>query len=86
MAGQASDRQEPAVRRYEQGADRRTRAEVRSICRAAQMGVSLDARNPSIVTILHRELDRVRWSDGARELLAARAGPNTSARAPPQSS
>jgi len=48
--------------------------------------VSLDARNPSIVAILRRESDRVRWSDGARELLAARAGPNTSARAPPQSS
>jgi hypothetical protein len=48
--------------------------------------VSLDARNPSIVAILHCEPDRVLRSDGARELLAARAGPRTQARAPPQSS
>lgn len=46
--------------------------------------VSLDARNRSIVAILRREPDRVLWSDGARELLAARAGPKTQARAPPQ--
>ena len=46
--------------------------------------VSLDARNPSIVAILRRESDRVLWSDGARERLAARVGPKTQARAPPQ--
>jgi hypothetical protein len=48
--------------------------------------VSLDARNPFIVAILQRCSDRVLWSDGAREALAARAVDNTQARAPPQSS
>jgi hypothetical protein len=65
------------------GADRRAaRDGIGSICRAARMGVSLDARNPSIVAILHCEF----WFDGARERLSARAGPNPQARAPPQSS
>jgi hypothetical protein len=70
----------------EQGVDPRTRDGIGSICGAVRIDVSLDARNPSIVAILHSESDRVLWFDGAQERLTARAGPNTQARAPPQSS
>jgi len=51
---------------------------------AVTEGVSLDTRNPSIVAILHCEPDRVLWPDGTQKFLAACAGQNAHARAPPK--
>jgi hypothetical protein len=57
---------------------------VGSICHVSRIGVSLDARKPFIVVILLCEPDRALWPDGTQEFLAARAGPNAFASAPPQ--